>query len=102
MFALQIIQDPSRADLVSPRSQDRTATFLPPPAVRSPPRTPVYPAYHSQSKMISLNDEKRLMSNLDLVGMEKMVERMFEVAATKSSVSTSSLSNDRTCTASSV
>ena len=42
------------------------------------------------------------MSNLDLVGMEKMVERMFEVAATKSSVSTSSLSNDRTCTASSV
>ena len=45
---------------------------------------------------------KRLMSNLDLVGMEKIVERMFEVAATKSSVSTSSLSNDRTCTASSV
>jgi hypothetical protein len=42
------------------------------------------------------------MSNLDFVGMEKMVERIFEVAATKSRVSTSSLSNDRTCTAFSV
>lgn len=46
--------------------------------------------------------KERLMSNFDFGGMEKIVERMFEVAATKSRVSTSSLSNERTCTASSV
>ena len=38
----------------------------------------------------------RLMSNFDFVGMEKMLERMLEVAATKSRVSTSSLSNAST------
>lgn len=36
------------------------------------------------------------MSNFDFVGMEKIVERMFEADATKSRVSTSSLSNVRT------
>ena len=40
----------------------------------------------------------RLMSNFDFVGMEKIVERMFAVDATKSRVSTSSLSKVRTCT----
>jgi len=44
----------------------------------------------------------RLMSNFDFVGMEKMVERMFAVEETKSSVSTSSLSKVKTCTASGV
>jgi hypothetical protein len=42
------------------------------------------------------------MSNLDLGAMEKIMERILDVAATKSSVSTSSLSNVRTCTASGV
>lgn len=42
------------------------------------------------------------MSNLDLGGMEKIIERMLDVAATKSRVSTSSLSKVRTCTASGV
>lgn len=36
------------------------------------------------------------MSNLDFVGMEKIVERMLDVDETKSRVSTSSLSNDNT------
>jgi len=40
----------------------------------------------------------RLMSNFDFLGMEKIVERMFAVDATKSRVSTSSLSKVRTCT----
>ena len=39
-----------------------------------------------------------MISNFDFVGMEKIVERMFAVDATKSSVSASSLSKVRTCT----
>jgi hypothetical protein len=38
------------------------------------------------------------MSNLDLVGIEKMVERMLDVELTKSRVSMSSLSKVNTCT----
>lgn len=38
------------------------------------------------------------MSNFDFVGIEKMVERMLEVALTKSRVSMSSLSKVNTCT----
>jgi hypothetical protein len=52
---------------------------------------------HFYTLVITDRVHGRLISNLDFVGMEKMVERMFEVALTKLSASWSSLSKDNTC-----